>query len=61
MSTIDALEQGGHCFVSFLLLTLSKLLSNEFLTDNSLKPLKNDFVLAATHASMFNTPRQAFS
>ena len=34
---IDALEQGAHCFVRFFLsLTLSKLLSNEFLTDNSL-------------------------
>ena len=34
---IDALGQGAHCFVSFfLLLTLSKLLSNEFLIDNSL-------------------------
>ena len=34
---IDALGQGAHYFVSFLLLlTLSKLLSNEFLMDNSL-------------------------
>ena len=32
---IDALGQGAHCFVSFLLLTLSKLLSNEFLIENS--------------------------
>ena len=32
----DALGQGAHCFVSFLLLTLSKLLSNEFLIENSL-------------------------
>ena len=33
---IDALGQGAHCFVSFLLLTLIKLLSNEFLIYNSL-------------------------
>ena len=32
---IDALGQGVYCFVSFLLLTLSKL-SNEFLIENSL-------------------------
>ena len=33
---IDALGQGAHCFVNFLLLTLSKLLPDEFLIDNSL-------------------------
>ena len=33
---IDALEQGAHGFVSFLLLTLIKLLSNEFLIDKGL-------------------------
>ena len=33
---IDALEQGAHRFVSFFIITLSKLLFNEFLTDNSL-------------------------
>ena len=41
---IDAPGQGAHCFVS-LLLTLSKLLSNEFLIENSLtkKYYKNKY------------------
>ena len=33
---IEALGQGAHCFVRFLLLTQSKLLSNNFLIGNSL-------------------------
>ena len=41
---IDVLEQGTHCFVFFLLQTLSKFLSNESLAGNSLtkKSYKNN-------------------
>ena len=56
---IDALGQGAHCFVIFLLLTLSKLLSNEFLIEEVLwriitritvsfkKLLRNSILLSA--------------
>ena len=54
---MDSIEQGVHCFISqsFLLLTLSKFLSSEFLTENSF--MKKGYKITVSQNSALFTRR----